>query len=91
MQDGALDNALEGGRRLHPAFAVIDDEAGKLLVNVAGQVTAKCLYIHLAGPHDFTGVLIFGERQKEMLKRGVLMIAFGCEREGLFESRFERG
>ncbi len=91
MQDGALDNALESGRRLHPAFAVIDDEAGKLLVDIAGQVPAQGLYIHLAGPHDFTGVLIFGERQKEMLKRGVLMIAFGREREGLFESRFERG
>jgi hypothetical protein len=91
VDDRALDHALEAAVGLASSpVAAIHDEARQLLIDVARQVDPELVDIDLAGPHHVTRVLVLREGQQQVLQRGVLVIAFGCERERFFKSRFER-
>ena len=76
VKNGALHDTLECGSRLNAAFRFINGEAGKLFINVSTEVCAERFDVDLAGAHDFAGMLIFGQRQKQVFQCGVFMIAF---------------
>ena len=62
---------------------------------VGDKAAAQLLQIDVAGPHHRGGILIFDQRQQEVLKRRVFMMPLIGERqsamERLFETARERG
>ena len=73
MDDGALDDALEAGRRLR-ILSADGDQIGELGVDVFDQAAAQLVEVDIAGPHDRRGVLVIDEGQQEMLERRVFLV-----------------
>ncbi len=86
MDDGALDHALESGRRLGVVIAVID-QVLQLALEIGGQTAPQLVQIYITCPHHRGGILVVDQRQQEMLQRGILVMALigqrQCAVEGL--------
>ena len=87
--DGALDDALEAGRRLGVGHRLVDGEAAELFVEEGLEGVAQLVDIDVAGAQHRHRVLILGERQQEMLEGGQLMLATVGMGEGPVQCLFE--
>src|SRR5687768_13542796 len=89
MDDGALDHALEPGGWLG-ILVTFGHKIIELGFDVADEAALQFLKIDVAGPHDGGRVLILEQRQQEVLKRGVLVMALvrqsKCPVKRLFEA-----
>ena len=88
MDHGALDDTLEtgGGLRLRCS---IGNKVRKLGVDVVSQIVAQFLDVHAARLHHGHGILVFGQREKQMFQRRELLAAFCGERKGAVQGFFE--
>ena len=75
MDHRALDDALEGRRRLR-VLVISGHQVIELAVDIIRQRTAQLFQIDVASTHDGTGVLIVDQGEQEMFERGVLVMAF---------------
>ena len=66
---GALDHPLEAGGR-HASLSV-DNQRRQVVVDIVDELAAKLVEIDRAGLHDGGGIAFVGERQKQVLERGV--------------------
>lgn len=71
---GPLQHTLERGRRLR-ILDVIGDEVGKLVVDVVEEVAPQLVQIDAAGAQHGDRILVFREREQEMLQRRVFVPA----------------
>ena len=89
----ALDDTLEAGGRLG-IFGAVGDQIVELGFEVGDQAAAQLVQIDIARPHDRGRVLIFDQREQEVLERCVLMMTLvgerQCPMERLFEAARER-
>ena len=94
MDDGALDDALEGGGRTR-ILAVGHDETVEFLVDEFLEIGLERLDVDIAAGQDRDGVAVLGQGQQQVLERGELVVAFAGQvhrrMEGLFETAGERG
>ena len=88
VDDGALDDALEAGRRLG-VLAVEADEVGELGIDIFGEVGLQLVEVDVAGAHDGRRVLVVDQREQQMLERGEFLVALVGEAERLVEGHFE--
>src|SRR5207342_1311244 len=56
---------------------------------ISDETAAQLVQIDVARPHDGGSVLIFDQREQEVLERGVLMMAFVGERQSPVERLFK--
>ncbi len=94
VNDGALDDALEAGGGLGILRAV-GDQIVQLGFEIGDEAAAQLFQIHVAGPHHRRRILIFDQRQQQMLQRRVFVVALVGESQRpvkrLFEAARERG
>ncbi len=88
VDDGALDDALEASGRLG-VLARAGGEVGEFGIDVLDQIAAQHVEIDVARAHHRSGVLILDQRQKQMLQRGVFLVALAGERQRLMQSSFK--
>ena len=69
---GALQHALKARGRLR-VVAVRGDEVGELVVDIVQDLAAQPLEIDAAGAQHGDRILILGQRQQQMLERGVFV------------------
>ncbi len=84
----ALDDALEAGGRLG-IFGPVGDEIVEFRFEISDQAAAQLVQIDIAGPHHGRRVLILDQRQQEMFKRGVFVMALIGQRQSAVERLFE--
>ena len=88
MDNGALNDALEAGGRLG-ILGAVSDQVVQFGFEIGDETAAQLLEIDVARPHHRRGVLIFDQRQQQMLKRGVLVVTLVGERKRPVERLFE--
>ena len=88
MDDGALDHALEPGRRLGILVAVAH-QVLELALEIGGEAAAQLVEIDIARPHHRGGVLIVDQGEQQMLERRVFVVTLIGERQGAMEGLFE--
>ena len=90
MGGRAVQGALEAGRGpgLDLAF---DHEAGELAVDERLHLLLDLLHIHIAGAHDGHRVVVAGQRQQQMLQRGIFVVALAGEGERVAQRAFQGG
>ena len=88
MDRRALQNALETSGR----FGFLDpagDQARQFLVDILRQVAAQMIDIDSAGPQDRKRILVFSQRQEQVLEGRIFVMAFigdrQCAVQGLFQ------
>ena len=72
MVDRPLDHPLEARGRLGVLIG-IDDQARQFLVEIAAQLIAQSVEVDAAGMQHGGRILVVGQRQQQMLERGVFM------------------
>ena len=94
MDDGTLNDALKAGGRLG-ILRPVGDQVVQLRIKIGDDTAAQLFQIDVARPHDRSGVLIFDQREQEMLQRRIFVVALIGERqrpvERLFKAARERG
>ncbi len=88
VNGGTLQHTLEPGCRLRfldPAR----DQAGKLFVDVFGQIAPQMIDIDPTGAQDSNGVLILREREQQMLQGRVFMVPLVGQRQRAVQRLFE--
>ena len=80
VDHGALDHPLEPGGRLG-ILAAVGHEVFELGFHIGDEISPQLVEIDVACPHDGGRVLIVDQRQQQVLKRGVFMMAFIGERQ----------
>ena len=89
VDDGALDDALEGGGRPR-ILAVGHDEAVELFIDEILEVALERLDVDVAAGEHGDGVAVVGQGQQQVLERGELMRALTRQvhrlMQGLFKS-----
>jgi len=88
VNHGALDDALEAGGRFRILVGA-GGEIGELGVDVFDEIAAEHVDIDVAGTHHGGGVLIFEERQEQMLERSVFLMALAGQRQRLMQGLFK--
>ena len=88
VDHGALNDPLEAGCRLG-VLGPVGDQVLKLGLKISDETAAQFVQIDIASAHDRGRVLVLDERQQQMLKRGVLVMALIGERQGTVERLFE--
>ncbi len=88
VDDGALDDALEGSRGAR-ILAIGDDQAVELFVDEILEVALERVDVDIAAGEDGDGFAIIGERQKQMLERGELVVALTGQVHRLVQGLFE--
>ena len=73
--DGALDDALETGRRFG-LVVFIANQVRQFQGDVVTQIAAQTLKIDAAGAQYGDGVLIFGQGEQQVFEGGVFMVQF---------------
>ena len=88
VDDGALDDALEagGGLGILPA---VGDEVVQFRFEIGHEIPSQLLEIDVARPHHRGGILVFDQRQQQVLERGVFVVTFVGERKRPVERLFE--
>ena len=84
----ALDDALEAGGRLG-ILGAVGDQIVEFGFEIGDEAAAQLVQIDIARPHDGGRVLIFDQREQEVLERGVFMMALVGERQRPVERLFE--
>ena len=69
---GALQHALEARGRLG-VVAVVGDEVGQLVVDIGQDLAAQPVEIDAAGAQHRDRVLVLGQRQQQVLERGIFV------------------
>ena len=69
-----LEHPLEAGSRLR-VFGTIGDQVGEFVVEVFTELGAQLVEVDATGSQDRYGILILGEREQQVLKRGVFVTA----------------
>ena len=89
MDNGALNDALERGRRAR-ILAVLHDEAVQFFIDEIFEVAFERVDIDVAAGEHGDRLAVVGQRQQEVLERGELMVTLPsqvhCLMQGLFES-----
>ena len=89
MDDGALDDALEGGGRPR-ILAIGHDEAVELFIDEVLEIALQRLDIDIAADQHRDGVAVIGQCEQQVLERGELMGALTRQvhrlMQGLFKS-----
>ena len=88
MDHGALDDALKAGGRLG-ILGPVGDEIVEFGFEIGDEAAAQLVQIDIARPHHRRGVLIFDQRQEQVLERGVFMMALIGQRQGPVERLFK--
>jgi hypothetical protein len=88
VDDGALDDTLEGGSRTG-VLPVGYHEAIEFLVDEVLQIALKGLDVDIAAIEDGDGVAVVGQRQEQVLERGELMRALTRQVHRLMQSLFQ--
>ena len=88
MDHGALDHALEPGRRLGILVA-LGHQIVELGLDVGDEAALELVEIDIAGAHHGGRVLILDQRQQQMFQRGVFVVALVRERERAVQGLFE--
>ncbi len=88
MDHGALDHALEPGRWLGVLVA-LGHEIVEFGLDIGGQAALELFQIDIAGAHHGGRILVFEQRKKQMLQRGVFVVALIGERERPVKRLFE--
>ena len=78
MDRGALHHALEPGGRLRIARPV-GGQAGEILVEEFGQVTAQLVEIDAACPEHGGGIAVVGQSEQQVFQGGIFVPAFTSE------------
>ncbi len=89
MEGGALHDALEAVGRLGLLLAV-DDEVFEFGVQIMDDRLAQGVEIDAAGAHHRRGVDIVDQREQQMFKGRIFVMALVREREGLSERFLKR-
>ena len=71
----ALDHPVETGRRLG-VLVEIGHQIGEFVVDIVDKRVAQAVEIDVAGAHDGDRVLVLGQRQQQVLKRRIFLVAF---------------
>jgi hypothetical protein len=87
MYDGALDDALEACRRLG-LLDIINDEIGKLVVDIALEIAAQDVDVDAASTHHGRGVLVVGQSEQKVLQSSIFVAALVGDGERAVESFF---
>ena len=74
MDRGALQHALETCRRLR-ILAMAGDKVGQLVIDIGQHLAAQPVEIDAAGAQHRNRVLVLGQRQQQMLERGIFVPA----------------
>ena len=69
MDDGALDHALEAGRRLHIGLAAGADDGCQFVLDEIVETVAKLVDIDIACRQDLQRVAVLGQREQQMFER----------------------
>ena len=80
VNDRALDDALEAGRRFG-IFGAVSDEIVEFGFEIGDEAAAQLVEIDIARPHDRRGVLILDQREQQMFQRRVFVVALIGERQ----------
>ena len=88
MDDGALDDALEAGRRLG-ILRALGDQVFQLRFQIGHQAAPQLVHVDVAGAHHRGGVGIVQQREQQMLERCIFVVAFVGERERPVKRLFE--
>src|SRR5215467_14581792 len=88
MDDGALDDALETGRRLGVLVAFAD-QVLELGFEIRRQAAAQLVEIDVAGAHDGGRILIVEQCQQQVFQRGVFMVPLVGQRQRAVQGLFE--
>ena len=72
MDRGALQHALDAGGRLG-VLGVSGNQVAELIVDIGQDLAAQPVEIDAARAQDRDGVLVLGQRQQQMLERGVFV------------------
>jgi hypothetical protein len=74
MGHGAVNHALEAGGRLGVVVR-IEHEAGKIVVEISGELVPQQVDIDIASAHHRRRVAIVEQRQEQMLQRRIFVAA----------------
>ena len=88
VDDGALDDPLEPGRRLRILVAVVD-QVLQLALEIGGEAAAQLVEIDVARPHDRGGVLIVDQRQQQVLEGRIFMVSLVGQRQRAMQGLLE--
>src|ERR1700712_4518253 len=84
----ALDHALKARGRLG-VIGAVRHQVFELGFEVIDQTGAQLVEIDAAGPHHRRRVRIIDQRQQEVLKRRILMMALVCNRQRAVQGLFK--
>ena len=88
MDHGALDDAVEAGRRLG-VLPAVRHEVFKLPIDVVAQVLLEEVEIDRAGAQDRRRLGVVGQAQQKMLERRIFVVALVGDRERPMQRLFE--
>ena len=88
MDHGALDDALEAGRRLG-VLAAVGDEIVEFVIDVFAQILAQHVEIDRTGAHHGGGVGIVDQTQQQMLERRIFVMPLIGDGERAVKRLFE--
>ena len=88
MNDSALDDALEAGRRLG-IFRAVGDQVFQFGFQIGDQAALQLVEIDITGAHHGGGVRIVDHRQQQMLQRRIFMVSLIGEGERPMERLFK--
>ena len=88
MDHRALDHALESGGGLG-ILAAVGDQIVKLVVEILDEIAAQLVEIDIAGAHHRGRVLVVDQREQQMFKGRVFVVALVGDGEGAVEGLFE--
>ena len=74
MDRGALQHALEARGRLG-VLGVAGDQVAELVVDIGDDLAAQLVEVDAAGAQHGDRILVLGQRQQQMLERGVFVPA----------------
>lgn len=91
MQRGAVQHALEAGGRLRLDAAAVDHQAAQLVVEELLEVAAQHVDVDAARAQHRQAVLVLGQREQQVLERGVLVLALVGAGQRPVQALFEIG
>jgi hypothetical protein len=88
VDHGALDDALEAGRRLG-ILVVAGDEIVELGVDVGQHGLLELIEIDIAGAHHGGGVGVVDQREQQVFERRIFVVTLVCKGQRLMQRPFE--
>ncbi len=88
VDGGALQHALETRRGLS-ILGMVRYEVAELAVDVGNEIATQFLQIDRAGAENRHRVLVFGQREEQMLERGIFVAPLVRISEGSVQGLFQ--